>query len=139
MTPDLVPAARPAHLPRLQLGWPLAPMPEGGALDYPALDRSIRDQIRVVLLTQPGEMVLHPRFGAGLQDVLHEPNTLGTRRRIRDLVRGAVARWERRIVLDAVEVWEIDGRADAVRVELAYRIKRTGSVQQFHFDLVLGS
>ena len=42
-------------------------------------------------------------------------------------------------MLDAVDVWEIEGRPDAVRVELAYRIKRTGTAHQFHFDLVLGS
>jgi hypothetical protein len=136
---DLVRANRPAHLPRLQLGWPFAPAPRDGALSYPDLDRSIRDQIKIILLTQPGEMLLQPAFGAGLQDLLHEPNTLGTRRRIRDLVHRAVARWEQRIVLDQTDVWELEGRPDAVRVELGYRIKRTGTAGQFHFDLVLGS
>ncbi len=135
--PHLTP--RPSHLPRLQLGWPLAPTPMQGALHYPDLDRSIRDQIKIILLTHPGEMLLHPTFGAGLKDMLHEPNTLGTRRRIRDLVQKSVNRWERRIILDAVDVWEIALRPDAVRVELAYRIRRTGGAQQFHFDFVLGS
>lgn len=130
---------RPSHLPRLQFGWPLAPQTVAGALPYPDLDRSIRDQIKVILLTHPGEMLLHPSFGAGLQAMLHEPNTLGTRRRIRDLVQKAVARWERRIMLDAVDVWEVEGRPDAVRVELAYRIRRTGAAAQFNFDLILGS
>ena len=139
MTTDISTANRPSHLPRLQLGWPLSPKPENGALSYPDLDRSIRDQIKVILLTQPGEMLLHPSFGAGLQDMLHEPNTLGIRRRIRDLVQKSIARWERRVMLDAVDVWEIEGRPDAVRVELAYRIKRMGTAHQFHFDLVLGS
>lgn len=132
-------AIRPAHLPQLQLGWPLSPSLEAGALAYPDLDRSIRDQIKIILLTQPGELLLHPSFGAGLQDMLHEPNTLGTRRRIRDLVFKSVGRWERRIMLDQVDVWELEGRPDAVRVELGYRIRRTGTAAQFHFDLVLGS
>jgi uncharacterized protein len=139
MAEALTNALRPTHLPRLQLGWPLAPTPVAGTLPYPDLDRSIRDQIKVILLTQPGEMLLQPSFGAGLQDMLHEPNVLGTRRRIRDLVQRAVARWERRIMLDAVDVWEIAERPDAVRVELSYRIRRTGSAHIFHFDLVLGS
>lgn len=130
---------RPAHLPKLQLGWPFAPKPAEGALGYPDLDRSIRDQIKIILLTRPGELLLHPTFGAGLQQMLHEPNTLNTRRRIRDLVQRAVGRWERRIVLDQVDVWEVEDQPEAVRVELAYRIRRTGAVQNFHFDLVLGS
>lgn len=130
--------SRPTHLPRLQLGWPLSPTPVDGALAYPDLDRSIRDQIKVILLTRPGEMLLHPAFGAGLQDMLHQPNTLATRRRIRDLVQRAVTRWEARVILDQVDVWEVAGRPDALRVELAYRIRRTGSAHAFHFDLVLG-
>lgn len=135
-----VPAARrPAHLPPLQLGWPLTPSLEGGALGYPDLETSVQDQIKVILLTRPGELLLHPTFGAGLEDVLHQPNTLATRRRIRDLIITSVGRWEPRIVLDQVEVWELADRPDAVRVELAYRILRTGNVQQFQFDLALGS
>ena len=130
---------RPRHLPPLQLGWPLSPDPSAGTLDYPTLEQSVRDQIKVILLTRPGELLLHPGFGAGLEDMLHQPNTLTTRRRIRDLIAGALGRWEPRIVLDAVEVWELPDRPDAVRVELAYRIQRTGTGQQFHFDLALGS
>jgi len=129
---------RSSHLPQLQLGWPFAQMPEKGALGYPELERSIRDQIRIILMTRPGEMLLHPRFGAGLETMLHEPNTLSTRRRIRDMVQKSIARWERRIMLDQVDVWELDDRPDAVRVEIAYRIRRTGSTQNFHFDLVFG-
>lgn len=139
MNDSQITAQRSSHLPQLQLGWPLAPDPQDGGLRYPDLDRSIRDQVKVILLTNPGEMLLHPTFGAGLQNLLHEPNTVGTRRRIRDLVQKSIARWERRIILDATEVWEVDGRPDAVRVEIAYRIRRTGSAHQFHFDLVLGS
>lgn len=131
-------ARRPAHLPPLQTGWPLAPAPVEGALGYPELGASVRDQIRIILLTRPGELLLHPTFGAGLEDLLHEPNTLATRRRIRDLIVGSVGRWEPRVVLDQVEVWELPDRPDAVRVELAYRLRRTGASQQFHFDLALG-
>jgi phage baseplate assembly protein W len=135
-----VPAVRrPANLPPLQIGWPLAPALVGGALDYPDLETGVRDQIKIILLTRPGELLLHPGFGAGLEDLLHEPNTLATRRRIRDLITASVARWEPRIVVDQVEVWELPDRPDAVRVELAYRLRRTGAAQQFHFDLALGS
>lgn len=134
-----VPAARPAHLPPLQIGWPLMPATVDGALGYPDLETSVRDQIRIILLTRPGELLLHPAFGAGLEDLLHEPNTLATRRRIRDLIVGSVGRWEPRIVVDQVEVWALPDRPDAVRVELAYRIRRTGAPQAFHFDLALGS
>lgn len=128
----------PALAP-LQLGWPLMPDPGDGTLGYPDLGQSVRDQIRIILMTRPGEMLLHPSFGAGIEDLLHEPNSLTTRRRLRDLVSASLGRWEPRIALDAVEVWEVAGRADALRIEIAYRLRRTGAAAQLHIDLALGS
>lgn len=110
------------------IGWPLLPLPdEHGRLPYPDLETSVRQSIRVILSTRPGEQLMRPDFGAGLDRLLHEPNTLATRRAIRDLVHNSLARWERRIVLDRVEVWEVAGEPSHVRVEIAYRLARTGA------------
>lgn len=115
-------------LPRPLLGWPLLPLPdEHGQLSWPTLEASVRELIRVVLSTRPGEQLMRPDFGAGLELLLHEPNTLATRRRIRDLVQEALARWERRIVLDRIEVREVEDEPDHVRVEIGYRLARSGA------------
>lgn len=114
MTPELI-------------GWPLLPLPGAdGSLGWPRLDKSVRDAIRIVLSTRPGEQLMRPEFGGGLDRLLHQPNTLATRREMRDLVSDALGRWERRILLDAVEVWEVQGAPSQVRVEIAYRLARTG-------------
>ena len=68
---------------------------------------------------------MRPRFGAGLSQFLHQPNTLETRQQIQDAVIEALGVWERRILVDRVEVWEED-EPDALRIEIAYRIKQTG-------------
>ena len=110
------------------IGWPLLPVPdEHGRLPYPDLETSVRESIRIILSTRPGEQLMRPDFGAGLDRLLHEPNTLATRRSIRDLVQASLARWERRIVLDRVEVWEVAGEPAHVRVDIAYRLARTGA------------
>jgi phage baseplate assembly protein W len=109
------------------IGWPLLAVPdEHGMLGYPDLAESVRQTIQVILSVRPGEQLMRPEFGAGLEALLHEPNSIATRRRIRDLVHGSLTRWERRIVLDRVEVWEVDGEPTHVRVEIAYRLARTG-------------
>ena len=109
------------------IGWPLLPLPdEHGRLGYPDLAESVRQTIQVILSVRPGEQLMRPDFGAGLESLLHEPNSIATRRRIRDLVQGALARWERRILLDRVEVWEVEDEPTHVRVEIAYRLARTG-------------
>ena len=74
------------------IGWPLFALPdEAGRLDYPTLEDSVRQLIRVVLSTRPGEQLMRPDFGGGLDTQLHQPNTPATRRRIQDLVRDAAA------------------------------------------------
>lgn len=123
---------------RARVGWPLLPLPDtNGELRYPGLEESIRQQIRVILLTRPGEQLMRPMYGAGIGTFLHEPNTLETRRAVRDRVKGALEQWEPRISLDRVEVWEVDDRPTQVRVEIVYRVVRTGAGEQLGVVLEL--
>ena len=127
-----------ATMARPLIGWPLFAVPdEHGRLDYPGLERSVRDSIRVILATRPGEQLMRPDFGGGLDRLLHEPNTLATRRRIRDLVADSLARWERRLVLDRIDVWEVANEPTQLRVEVAYRLVRTGAAANLAMTLQL--
>jgi hypothetical protein len=117
-----------AETSRPLLGWPWLALPdEFGRLHWPGLEQSVRDAIRIILSTRPGEQLMRPDFGGGLDRLLHAPNTLATRRQIRDLVHESLSRWERRILLDAVEVWEVPAQPSHLRVEIAYRLARNGA------------
>jgi phage baseplate assembly protein W len=50
---------------------------------------------------------------------------VATRSRIGDLIEESLARWEPRIIVDAVAVDTVADDPNAVRVEVAYRLKRT--------------
>jgi phage baseplate assembly protein W len=120
-------------------GFPLFPRPdEHGRLTFPSLEESVQQMIKVILRTRPGELLMHPEFGAGLDRLLHEPNTLETRRRIRDLVVVGITRFESRATLERVDVDEVAGAPSEVRVDVAYRIKRTGSAAPLGFTISLG-
>ena len=122
------------------IGWPLLPLPdEFGRLAYPDLEQSVRELIRVILSTRPREQLMRPDFGAGLDLMLHEPNTLATRRDIRDRVQNALARWEKRVVLERVEVWDVENEPTHVRVEIAYRLARSGTPGAMALTLQLES
>ena len=122
------------------IGWPLLSQPDdNGQLHYPTLAESVRQQIQVILRTKPGEQLMRPEFGAGLQNLLHESNTLATRVRMRDLIVESLERWERRIAVDRVDVTEVSGRPTHVRVEIAYRLKRTGVAQQVGVSVELSA
>ena len=113
------------------LGWPLLPVPdESGQLRFRSLEESVRDQIRVILLTRPGEQLMKPDFGAGLEAFVGEPNTVETRRRIRDRIRQSLAAWEPRILLDRVEVLADETDQAEVRAEIHYRLRRTGAAHR---------
>lgn len=124
------------------LGWPLLPVPDAnGQLHYPSLAQSVREQIQVLLSTRPGEQLMAPGFGAGLENLLTEPNTVATRSRIKELVEDALKRWEDRIVVDGIAVDPVSdaasGVADGVRVEIAYRLVRTGAPARVGLTLVM--
>lgn len=124
------------------IGWPLLPLPdENGQLAYPSLAQSVRELIQVLLSTRPGEQLMRPGFGAGLENLLTEPNTVATRSRIKDLIDDALKRWEQRIVVDGIAVDPVSdaasGVADGVRVEIAYRHKRTGAPARIGLSLVM--
>ena len=80
---------------------------------------------------------MRPAFGAGLENFLHEPNTLTTRRRIHDAIVGGLELWERRVLVDRVEVIEVPDEPTNVRIEIAYRLSRTGAPQQIAVTMTL--
>ena len=113
------------------INWPLLPYPDAsGQLNYPTLEESVRQSIRIILQTRPGEQLMRPLFGAGLENFVHEQNTLLTRRRITDLIKESLKRWERRIILSRVEISEVPGHPTWLRVEIGYQLKRTGAPQR---------
>ena len=127
-----------APLPRPLIGWPLMPLPDArGTLSYPTLEESVRQSIQVILRTRPGEQLMRPRFGGGLERFVNEQNTIATRRRIRELITEALGRWEPRIILDRVEVTEHPDRPTHVRVVIGYRLRRTGAVEQIGLSMNL--
>ena len=121
-----------------QTGWPLLPLPDAnGQLHYPTVEESVRQSIKIILLTRTGEQLMRPGFGAGLENFLHEPNTLVTRKRIQDLVSESLNRWESRIILNQVDVEEVPESPTQIRIQILYQLRRTGISQQLGLTMQL--
>ena len=135
MARDLRNPARPA----LPIGWPLMPVPdETGSLHWPDLDRSVRETIRSLLVTRPGERLLQRNLGAALQEFVHQPNTLVTRRRMHDRIAETLVRHEPRIALDQITVEPDGAHEERVRITLQYRIRMTGQPAALALSIGLG-
>lgn len=77
---------------------------EDGRLRWSEGTRNVRESLRVILLTEPGERVRRREFGAGLDRLLFEPNNPSTRRLVQDRIVRAIQRWEPRVRIESVEV-----------------------------------
>ncbi len=113
-------------LPKVGVGWPLLPVPDAdGGLGWPDPATSVRQMIEVILRTTPGEQLMRPRFGAGTEALIWQPNTLATRARARDAIEAGLASFEPRILVDRIDV---DQGSDPreLAVTIAYRLSLTG-------------
>lgn len=87
---------------------------------------NVRESIRVLLSTDPGERLMRPGYGGGLRALLFGPNTPATHRLIAERIGGALARWEPRV--EAVDVSVVADPQDPTRAvaTISYRLVATG-------------
>lgn len=120
------------------LGWPFLPIPKNGQLTFPTLEQSVRDSIRVILMTRPGEQLMRPRYGAGLENFLDEGNTITLRRQIQTSIMQNLQNYENRITVDAVDVDPVPNAPGQLQVQIHYRLLRTNSPQQIGLTMQVG-
>jgi phage baseplate assembly protein W len=120
------------------IGWPFLPVPQGGQLLYPTLEQGVRDSIRVILMTRPGEQLMRPRYGAGLQNFLDEGNSITLRSQIQSTIMKSLQDYENRITVDAVDVDPVAGAPGEVQVQIYYRLLRTNAPQQIGVTMQVG-
>jgi uncharacterized protein len=126
-----------------------APNPLGQGLSFPprvgpdgrlALsvgEDNVRDLIRVILMTEPGERLMRENFGCGLRQYLFEPNTVTTRQRIQTSIEQAIARWEPRVSVDDVSVDPDSTDPRRVNINVQFRLVATQGAASVSFTLQL--
>jgi phage baseplate assembly protein W len=106
-----------------------------GRLAWSAGEQNVREAIRVILMTELGERLRRPDFGAGLTGYLMEPNTVTTRRQIQDRIVKALAMWEPRIEVESVVVEAAAADPDAAVATIVYRLVATGAQEAVTTDV----
>jgi phage baseplate assembly protein W len=64
----------------------------------------IKSDLLILLLTNPGERVMNPRFGTPLKKLIFEPNDPRLISEARNVIINSIKQWEPRIALKQVEV-----------------------------------
>jgi phage baseplate assembly protein W len=115
-----------SSMAQLGRGWrfPVQVDTTASGLTYAEGPEKVREAIWIVLDTEPGERIMRPTFGCGLRRYLGEPNTVAVRALIRHDVESALAAWEPRIQVTAVDA--LPGVDPAlVEIAIAYIHVRT--------------
>ena len=99
-----------------------------GGLSWSEGPARIADAIWLVIATARGERVMRPRFGAGVQEILFQPNTAATRAALAGAIKSALTAWEPRIDVIDVRADAPHGDPSQVIVTIEYQIRTTNQV-----------
>ena len=89
----------------LGTGWAFPPRFGAGATVMVSAEADIHESLIVLLSTRPGERVMHPTFGCGLQALVFEEFSIGFATQARELVASAIARFETRVTVQLIAVY----------------------------------
>lgn len=101
-----------------------------GQLVWSSGEANVRESICIILRTRPGERLLLPDFGCGLDQYLFEPNSVSNLRLIQEEVKRSLSRWEPRIALDDVRVALHPEDPRAVDITVLYTLIATRKREQ---------
>ncbi len=122
----------------LGVGWAFPPrIDAAGAVVEAVYEDDVRQAIRIVLGTNPGERVMRPDFGAGLDRFVFEPVNPTTIARLRRQVREALILWEPRIDVEDVAVSPQGSPPVVLLVELTYRVRATNALENLVYPFYL--
>ena len=100
---------------------------------------NIRENIAVILKTDPGERLALPDFGAGLNRFLFEPNNAATHARLQETIVRALAQWEPRIQVEAVDIGADPADPESARAAITYRLVATSARERISLGVPLAS
>ena len=97
--------------------------------------QDIEQSLGILLRTRPGERVMRPDYGCGLEDMLFEPVNTSLITYIKELISKAILYYEPRIQLRNINILEdenlLEGR---VIIELDVLVRSTNSRFNYVFD-----
>ncbi len=113
------------------LAFPFA-LDSSGCLAMNSLEDHVRQSILLILRTAPGERVMNPDFGAGLNQLAFEPLNQATLSLAQHQVQQALVRFEPRIEVLSVSASINAQEQNQILINLQYRIRST----DVNFNLV---
>ena len=123
----------------LGVGWAFPPRLVQGDVAASAYEQDVREAIRIILGTEPGERVMRPEFGAALRSLAFEPVDTTTMALLRHRVELALVRWEPRIDVGEITVTPGFGPSAPARLDItvSYRVRATNTFYNLVYPFYL--
>jgi phage baseplate assembly protein W len=102
-----------------------------GAVEVSEYELDIKQAIRIILGTAPGERLMRPEFGCGIHDLVFEVMDTTTLTRVETAVRDALTAYEARIEVLRVAVDPFHAAEGKLAVEIDYRVRHTNQTGNF--------
>lgn len=122
----------------LGVGWAFPPdtAPDGNIAEA-VYEDDIRQAIRIIMFTNPGERLMRPDFGAGLESFVFEPVSTTTMASIGRQVEQALNLWEPRIDVLEVKTSTDASERNKLLIDVSYRIRASNSVHNLVYPFYL--
>lgn len=104
-----------------------------GHVAHATYEEDIRQSVRIILETSPGERVMRPNFGCGIHELVFASLDSTAMARIRSVVQEALGRFEARIDVLEVTVDDDAGTEGQLLVEIEYRVRQTNQIGNLVF------
>jgi phage baseplate assembly protein W len=122
----------------LGVGWNFPVAASGAQAEMAQYEEDVRQAILIILLTNNGERMMRPTFGAGLNSFLFEPINPTTMAALQTRVHDALIDWEPRIDVIAVSVTASPNLLGTVLIDITYRVRATNSIGNLVYPFYLG-
>ena len=101
-------------------------------------EEDIRQSILILLSTTPGERLMNPAYGCGLQGMIFERFTHAVKNKIADMVSRAILLFEPRVILEKVDVVLVSLLDGKVNIIIDFTVISTNTRHNIVYPFYIG-
>ncbi len=122
----------------LGIGWKFPiQLDNNGKFALSKYEEDIKEAIIIILKTQPGERVMHPEFGCGINNYIFSIINTNNLLQIENEIKRALVLYEPRISIKEVKASSNESAQGYLNINIDYQVKSTNSRQSIVYPFYL--
>ncbi len=89
--------------------------------------KDIRQSLFLLFSISPGERLMKPTYGCDLHALVFDNFDASTESRLADMITTAIIRFEPRIILEDINIWQEDPYQGLIKIDITYTIRITNT------------